>query len=140
NKYYVQERGFLNMAERIFTSPAKYIQGKNAIEKIGTELKEIGSQAAVIADEIVGDNAGNKVVDNLKNSNIQSTIIVFNGESSEEEINRSTEETKGSGATMVIGVGGGKTLDTAKAIADEVDAYTVIVPTAASADAPTSAL
>src|SRR5699024_5898464 len=140
NKYYVQERGFLNMAERIFTSPAKYIQGKNAIEKIGTELKEIGSQAAVIADEIVWDIAGDKVVDTLKNSNIQSTKIVFNGESSEEEINRITKEAKESGATMVIGVGGGKTLDTAKAIADEVDAYTVIVPTAASADAPTSAL
>src|SRR5699024_658298 len=70
NKYYVQERGFLNMAERIFTSPAKYIQGKNAIEKIGTELKEIGSQAAVIADEIVWDIAADKVVDTLKNSNI----------------------------------------------------------------------
>src|SRR5699024_8422919 len=106
------------MAQRMLTSPAKYIEGKNTIEKIGTELKEIGSQAAVIADEIVWDIAGNKVVDNLKNSNIQSTKIVFNGESSEEEINRITEETKGSGATMVIGVGGGKTLDTAKAIAD----------------------
>src|SRR5699024_1269571 len=121
------------MAERIFTSPAKYIQGKNAIEKIGTELKEIGSQAAVIADEIVWDITVNKIVDTIKKSNIQSTKIVFNGESSEEEINRITKEAKESGATTVIGVGCGKTLDTAKAIADEVDAYTVIVPTAASA-------
>lgn len=128
------------MAERIFTSPAKYIQGKNAIEKIGTELKEVGSQAAVIADKIVWEIAGNKVVDTLKKENIHSTEIMFNGESSEEEINRITQEAKSSGATIVIGVGGGKTLDTAKAIADSVGAYTVIVPTAASADAPTSAL
>ena len=36
------------------------------------------------------------------------------------------------GATIVIGVGGGKTLDTAKAVSDEINGYTVIVPTAAS--------
>src|SRR5699024_6461691 len=36
--------------------------------------------------------------------------------------------------------GGGKTLDTAKAVSDDVNGYTVVVPTTASTDAPTSAL
>lgn len=130
----------LNMSERIFTSPAKYIQGKNSIEKIGYYLKDIGNQTAVIADEIVWDIAGHKVVDALKKENIDSKEIVFNGESSEEEINRITKEAKDAGAKIIVGVGGGKTLDTSKAIADELNAYTAIVPTAASADAPTSAL
>lgn len=134
-----EERVF-NMSERIFTSPAKYVQGKNSIEKIGFYLKDIGSQAAVIADETVWNIAGHKVVDALKQENIDSKEIMFNGESSKEEITRITQEAKDAGATIVIGVGGGKTLDTSKAIADELDAYTVIVPTAASADAPTSAL
>lgn len=128
------------MSERIFISPAKYIQGKNAIEKIGFYLKDIGNNAAVIADETVWKIAGHQVVDALKQENINSKEIVFNGESSTEEINRITNEAKESGATIVIGVGGGKTLDTSKAIADELNAYTTIIPTAASADAPTSAL
>lgn len=128
------------MSERIFISPAKYIQGKNSIEKIGFYLKDIGENAAVIADEIVWDIAGHQVVDALKKENIHAAEIVFNGESSTEEIARITKEAKDAGATIVIGVGGGKTLDTCKAIADELNAYTVIVPTAASADAPTSAL
>lgn len=128
------------MSERIFTSPAKYVQGKNAIGKIGSYLKDIGSQAAVIADEIVWEIAGHKVVNALKQKNINSEEILFNGESSKEEISRITQKAKDAGATIVIGVGGGKTLDTSKAIADELGAYTAIVPTAASADAPTSAL
>src|SRR5699024_9186663 len=130
NKQCLRKKDY-SMSERIFTSPAKYIQGKNAIERIGTELKEVGSQAAVIADEIVWDIAGHQVVDALKKENIESKEILFNGESSEEEINRITEETKGSGATMVIGVCAGKTLVTATAIADLVYAYTVFVPTTA---------
>lgn len=128
------------MTERIFTSPAKYVQGKNAIENIGSYLTGIGGQAAVIADEIVWDIAGHKVVHALKQENIDSEKIMFNGEASKEEISRITKEAKDAGATIVVGVGGGKTLDTSKAIADELDAYTAIVPTAASADAPTSAL
>jgi len=128
------------MNEKIFISPANYVQGKNAIEKIGDYLKDVGNQTAVIADKTVWDIAGNKVVNALKKENIASEEIVFNGESSSEEIARITETARNAGAEIVIGVGGGKTLDTSKAIADELDAYTVIVPTAASADAPTSAL
>ncbi|QNV53553.1 Glycerol dehydrogenase [Bacillus velezensis] len=126
--------------ERIFISPAKYVQGKNAIETIGGHLEGVGEKAVVIADKTVWDIAGHKVTAELKKSNISSEEAVFNGEASQEEMKRIAGIAEKAGATIVIGVGGGKTLDTAKAVSDEINGYTVIVPTAASTDAPTSGL
>lgn len=53
------------MSERIFISPAKYVQGKNAIEKVGDHLRGIGRPTVVIANEIVWDIAGHKVICHL---------------------------------------------------------------------------
>lgn len=126
--------------EKVFISPAKYVQGKNVIENISQYVKGMGDQTIVMADELVWDIAGHKVVNELKKGSIKSEEVLFKGEASKEEINRISQTAKDTGATIVVGVGGGKTLDTAKAVADDLDAYTVIIPTAASADAPTSAL
>ena len=41
---------------------------------------------------------------------------------------------------MIVGIGGGKTLDTAKAVAYTLKAPITVVPTIASTDAPCSAL
>lgn len=128
------------MTERIFTSPAKYVQGKNVIQNIGDYVKDLGEQTVVIADETVWDIAGNELVNQLKHKNLKAEKVIFNGEASKTEIQRITDIAKNANATVVIGVGGGKTLDTAKAVSDELNGYTVIVPTTASTDAPTSAL
>lgn len=128
------------MSLRVYISPSKYVQGKNALEKIGEYMKGMGSKTIVIADEMVWGIAEDKVVQELEKANISSEKVIFNGEASKIEINRIAEIAKNVQATVVIGVGGGKTLDTAKGVSDEVNAYTVIIPTAASTDAPTSAL
>ncbi|MGP4070044.1 glycerol dehydrogenase [Halobacillus sp. B29] len=128
------------MKERVYISPSKYVQGRNAVQKIGQHLEGIGKTAVVIADETVWDIAGNDVVSYLKEANISTENVVFNGEASTAEMDRITGIAKEAEASIVIGVGGGKTLDTAKAVSDEVKAFTVIVPTTASTDAPTSAL
>ena len=47
---------------------------------------------------------------------------------------------KDSQVLVVVGIGGGKTMDTAKAVADNYRAATVIVPTTASTDAPAMGL
>src|SRR5699024_2003006 len=126
------------MSERIFIRPAKYVQSKQVIAKMGKHLQGFGKTAAVIADEIVWDIAGHKVVNELKKDGITSEEITFNGEASKEEIDRIV---KAAGqATIVSGVGGGKTLDAATAVSDELDAFTVIVHTASSADDTTSAV
>ena len=42
--------------------------------------------------------------------------------------------------TLIVGIGGGKTLDTAKSVASRLNIQVVIVPTIAASDAPCSAL
>lgn len=68
------------------------------------------------------------------------THVEFNGECSPEEIERVAEEARRGGADAVVGIGGGKTLDTAKAVAHPAGMPLVIVPMIASTDAPTSAV
>ena len=64
----------------------------------------------------------------------------FCGECCNEEIERVSQLARAAGALCVIGVGGGKTADTAKLVAIATGARIVIVPTIASTDAPTSAI
>ena len=68
------------------------------------------------------------------------TVERFGGESSEEEIERLASVAKEQGYDVVVGMGGGKAIDTAKAVGYAVQARTAIVPTIASTDAPTSAV
>ncbi len=56
------------------------------------------------------------------------------------EIDRVSSRAQEEGADAVVGVGGGKAMDTAKAVANPVGLPLVIVPTIASTDAPTSSL
>jgi glycerol dehydrogenase len=59
---------------------------------------------------------------------------------SHREIDRITKVAQASGADVVVGIGGGMTLDTAKAVGNKAGIAWVTAPTVASTDAPTSAL
>ena len=110
------------------------------LAELGTYLKELGDSAFLIADEVVWGLVGEQVQNTLRQANVQQRYEKFNGEASGNEISRLASVAQESGSAVVVGLGGGKTLDTAKAVADELHAPVVIVPTAASTDAPCSAL
>ncbi|MRX73726.1 iron-containing alcohol dehydrogenase [Bacillus lacus] len=128
------------MANIVFVSPNKYIQGKGALKELGENVKELGSKPLLLSDEIVWDITKDVVSDSLSTQSIEYHFVSFNGEASFNEVNRIVEEGKTNEVDFVIGIGGGKTLDTAKAVADGLNTGIVIVPTTASTDAPTSAL
>lgn len=67
-------------------------------------------------------------------------VEIFNSECSDEEISRISHLIENYGAEIIVGIGGGKTLDTAKATSAVLKRLIVIVPTQASTDAPCSSL
>ncbi|GAB1623049.1 glycerol dehydrogenase [Agarivorans albus] len=124
--------------DKIIISPSKYIQGEGALVNIGEYVATYGMQPLVIADDFVMGLTKGTVEASFNEQLVE--FDTFNGECSREEINRLIDKTDSVKADVIIGIGGGKTLDTAKAVAYYSKLPVVIVPTIASTDAPTSAL
>lgn len=119
--------------------PGRYVQGADAIQRLGKELSPLGNMAFAICGPFVFEN----ILPCLR-SNIQKDIILntekFNRECSDEEINRLSSIAEKHKSEVIIGIGGGKTLDTAKTVAYKLSLPVATVPTVASTDAPCSAL
>ncbi|RJX67413.1 glycerol dehydrogenase [Vibrio sinensis] len=126
--------------DKIIISPSKYIQGEGALANIGKYVSTFGCQPFAIADDFVMGLTQDTVSSSFAGNDIEVTLERFNGECSRQEIERLIILSKEIQADVIIGIGGGKTLDTAKAIAFYSKLPVVIVPTIASTDAPTSAL
>jgi glycerol dehydrogenase len=127
------------MSKRIFASPGRYIQGSGVIAELGDYLSEMGTKALLVSDDIVWGLIGKKV-ETAVSGKVEFKRERFSGEASSNEINRLVDLAKKAGTNLVVGIGGGKTLDTVKAVADELKQPVIIVPTIASTDAPCSAL
>lgn len=128
------------MSKFIFSSPRKYVQGRGVIDELGEYLPALGGKSFLIADEMVWSIVGERVKCSLEKANVEFHYEPFNGEASSNEITRLVNLARKQGTNVVVGLGGGKTLDTVKAIADELQQCVAIVPTVASTDAPCSAL
>lgn len=125
---------------KVIQSPSKYIQGPNALHSVGEYGKLLAKNYFVIADRNVIKFTSEIVGTSLHANGLTCHFSEFHGECSRKEIERLTAEMKKQGCDGVMGIGGGKTLDTAKAIAHYQHIPVIIVPTIASTDAPTSAL
>ncbi len=125
---------------RIFISPSKYVQGPGELTRLGEYAKAYGDHALVVISEGGLRRSGDVITASLEAAGVAHTYDNFNGECSQAEIDRLVEVLRSSGADVVVGVGGGKIFDTAKAVAAAVDVPVVIVPTIAATDAPCSAL
>ena len=124
----------------IIQSPSKYIQGPNALEDLGKYAKMLTDSYIIIADNFVMNLTKAIVKQAMQTASVQSYFEIFNGECSKKEINRLGAVLKAQQCKGIIGIGGGKALDTAKAVAFYNKVPVLIVPTAASNNAPTSAL
>lgn len=120
----------------VFAAPGRYVQGRGAVGGLGGELGNLGSKKPlVLCDSVVKEAVGDEALD------VSGAVHVdFNGECSPGEIDRVAKAAKDGGADAIVGVGGGKTMDTAKAVAHPAGLPLIIIPTIASTDAPTSAV
>ncbi len=129
-----------SLGGRSYGGPNKYIQRAGEIGRLGEHVAHLGSRAFLLADPFVLTRYGDILTATMEASGLTYQIERFNGECSSAEIDRVTGLVRASGAQVVVGIGGGKTADTAKMSAIATQARIVIVPTIASTDAPCSAV
>jgi glycerol dehydrogenase len=116
--------------------PGKYIQGVGAISELPTLIKLLGKQGLILASPSVKDKVLPACGLDLRAQAIP--IELFRGECCEDELSRLSAILKQKQVDVLVGMGGGKVIDTAKIVADRADIPVIIVPTIASTDAPCS--
>jgi glycerol dehydrogenase len=126
----------MNIMNKIAAFPGKYIQGRGALKTIPELIKMMGDKGLMLASKTVV----NHILPKFGNNEItdQITIELFGGECSEEELERLARVIHKEKAGVMIGMGGGKTIDAAKIVADRANIPVIIIPTIASTDAPCS--
>jgi glycerol dehydrogenase len=118
----------------ILGAPRRYIQGPGALDRIGELAGELGTRPFVVADRVALDLLRSR----LERSLGAASYAAFSGECSHKEIARLADVCADMPGDVVIALGGGKAIDTAKGVARQRDLPLLVAPTIASNDAPTS--
>lgn len=125
---------------RIIISPGKYVQGNGELKNLKEHTKNLGESFFIVASENGIRRTKPVIEESFISTDSKLTFESFSGECCKSEIDRLRKCLKNNNCDVVVGIGGGKILDTVKAVAHYENLPVVIVPTIASTDAPCSAL
>ncbi len=111
----------------------RYIQHHGAIKELGSEAAYFGRRAfLLISDELVSGKVMEKLSASLNTVGIEYKTMIYSGPSTQKSFDYITGQVKEYDTDVIIGVGGGRILDIAKAAGDIVNAKIITVPTSAA--------
>ena len=116
--------------------PGKYLQGAGALHELPALVKQFGTSGLILASPTAHDRILPECGIDCTANNL--TTERFNGECCEAELDRLSAVITAQKNDVLVGMGGGKAIDTAKIAADRAGIPVIIVPTTASTDAPCS--
>ena len=125
---------------RMMRAPQKYVQGRDALFKFHEEMKERGDKWLCICSKSGHKMCHDKIEKSFDGTEDLRVYEIFGGISSTGEIERMRKLVQENGINVVVGVGGGSAIDTAKATAYYEKLPVVIVPTVVATDAPCTGL
>lgn len=111
--------------------PGKYLQGAGALQELPALVAQFGARGMILA----AGTASNRI---LPASGVNLPVERFGGECCTSELERLAAVLAAGQVDVLVGMGGGKAIDTAKIAADRAGIPVIIVPTTASTDAPCS--
>lgn len=127
----------MSSTTRAFGSPLRYVQGQGEFCRLPLYTAPYGN-ACVIIDGFLYQDLNARLEKAYAESDAKFVSISFKGECCDEEIERISKIASENNAAVIVGAGGGKTMDTAKICADAMGLPVIIAPSSASTDAPVS--
>lgn len=125
----------------VYGGPGRYVQGPGELSRQGRYLARLGHSAYVLFDQGTAGRLSNQVFDGFKDGDLQEPFFkIYNGPCTEKAVIELAREAQAGYCDMVVGIGGGKMLDIAKAVAHFAELPLCVCPTAASMDGPCSAI
>ena len=125
---------------KIMIAPNRYVQGPRVLQETGKHIAHLGSRVFFIGGPTALSIVKDQIAASLDGNSIEYQFEAFSGECTRASAAQLSEKARKFGADVVAGVGGGRVLDTAKAVSYELNSALVTIPTVASNDAPCSAL
>ena len=127
----------MNQNKLIAVFPGKYIQQENALMDLPSLISLLGNRGMILASA-----SGSRALEQIGfpvAPEGTTMLVPFGGECCEPELLRVEQIVKNHQIDIIVGMGGGKAIDTAKIVSDRTNIPVIIVPTIASTDAPCSA-
>ncbi len=125
---------------KIMIAPNRYIQGPRVLRDTGKYIAHLGSKVFFIGGPTALSTVKDQVSASLDENSMGYQFEAFSGECTRASAAQLLEKARKFATNVVAGVGGGRAIDTAKAVSHELGSALVIIPTVASNDAPCSAL
>ena len=122
----------------VLIAPREYIQGRGVLNELGDYLKMLGKKPLVLWGPHVKEIVSDSVQKSIQKAGLEMVDVVFQGEATTEERARVAQIAREAQADVTVGIGGGKVLDVAKAVAVDAETKMVSCPTIASNDSPIS--
>jgi glycerol dehydrogenase len=124
----------------LLTAPVQYISGPNTLDDCGRFIIKWGQNVLVSGGKRALKSVESKLFPALEAVGIEYEINRFTGECSDENIAVLVEKVQRMRLDTIIGVGGGKSLDTAKSAAEICNVPVICIPTIAATCAAASAV
>jgi glycerol dehydrogenase len=128
------------MAISVLLSPSRYVQGKNALAELGTYITKIGKNPVIVADDVVWGLVEETVSTSFAGEDLPVKRVGFGRFATAKAVDELVELIESGSHDVIIAIGGGSAIDAVKASGFLAGIRWVSVPSAASSDAPTSAL
>jgi len=115
----------------LYISPRNYISGYDNIDQLSEHIKRFGKKFLILTTDVVYEILKDKI-ENLEKDGYEITLQIGNLKCTYNEVEKLKEIMIKEEKDAVIGMGGGKMMDTAKAVSFMVKKPVITVPTIAA--------
>jgi glycerol dehydrogenase len=116
----------------LYLGPKRYMQRPGLLAEAASLLGAFGRRPMILCDELVLSILRPLLEEPLQSEGLAPCFTLFGVECSLSEVARLTDTGRSSKVDFIVGTGGGKAIDTARAVAGRLDLPLVTIPTSAA--------